>query len=65
MEYYCGFTKITHNICWHMYRDANKVEKYPSLMFLTCFKTTLWKKQYSNIGIIIPLARNYVIYIMG
>ena len=44
--------------------SGNKVKKHPTLIFGPHFKTYLWKKQYYNIGIIVPLLLNCVIYTM-
>ena len=47
-----------------MYRNAKKVNKYPPLIFGSCFKKYLWKKKYPNISIIVPVPLNDAIYRM-
>ena len=44
-----------------MYRASRKVNKNPPLTFAKFFKNNLKNKQYSNLGLILPIAINYVI----
>ena len=46
-----------------MYRAARKVKNNPALIFGSCFKN-IYKKQYSNIGMIVTIEINDNIYRM-
>ena len=48
-----------------MYIPSSKVKNNPPLSFGSCSKISLCENQYSDLGIIVPVKINDVIYIMG
>ena len=47
-----------------MYRGSRNVNKNILFMLVLLFKIYLWRKQHPNIGIIVPVSTDDVIYRM-